>query len=82
MTCVATNATYALFQVGEVSLAEAAKLARVPYRTWARWVERWAFRRVNGIRVVTARARGGRRYVVDPEFVERWRNQEIATPYR
>lgn len=68
--------------MGEVSLAESALLARVPYPTWQRWVSKWHQRRVDGIRVVTARARGGRRYVVDPEFVERWRNQEIATPYR
>lgn len=60
-------------QVGEVSLREAAEACGVPYRTFARYVERWSLRRVDGITVTRARARAGRRYVIDASIVERWR---------
>jgi len=66
------------FQVGEVSLAESAQRARVCYRTWARYVERWAMRGVEGIGVVRCRARAGRRYVVDPSVVERYLSCDLT----
>lgn len=64
-----------------MSLQEAADLARVPYATFARWVAAWHLRGVDGVRVVTARARAGRRYVVDRSVVERWLDCELPTPY-
>jgi len=80
-TCVVTIAIYAALQVGQVSLRDAATLARVPYRTFARWVAAWLARGVDGIHVETARARAGRRYVVDRSVVERWLACELPTPY-
>lgn len=80
-TCAATIAIYAPTQVGEVSLRDAAVLARVPYRTFARWCAAWLARGVEGIYVETARARAGRRYVVDRSVVDRWLACELPTPY-
>lgn len=68
--------------MGEVSLSQAAKLAGVPYSTFARWVAVWRIRGVEGVTVQRARAHAGRRYVVDRSVVERWLACELATPYR
>lgn len=58
--------------MGEVSLAESAEAARVPYPTWRRYVERWHRLGVKGVDRVPARARGGRRYVISASIAERY----------
>lgn len=61
----------------------AAAQAGVPLRTWQRWLERWFELGVAGVeRVRDGRARGGLRYRVAPDFVERWRRGEIPSPHR
>jgi hypothetical protein len=65
--------------VAELSLAESAQAAGVAYRTWARFVERWHHRRIDGVTTRVGRARAGRIYVVDPSVVDRYHRCELLS---
>jgi len=79
-SCAPSIATYPVSAVGEVSLREAAQLASVPYRTLARWCERWHYHGVPGVRRVAGRARAGRRWAIDRSVIDRWLACELPTP--
>lgn len=64
-----------------MSLAEAARSLDIPYPTLARWVLVWYARGVEGIERVTARAHAGKRWVIDPSVLARYRDCELPAPY-
>ena len=61
---------------------QAAAAASVPLRTLRRWLDRWAFLGVAGIRRVRARAHAGRRWEIAPDLVDRWRRGELPSPHQ
>jgi hypothetical protein len=65
-----------------LTAAEAAAVAGVSYRTWARWLDRWLALRVIGVdRVRLGRARGGYCWRLAPDIVDRWRRGELPSPH-
>jgi transposase len=59
---------------------QAADEAGVSYRTWARWLARWAHLRVDGVARARTRGRGGS-WAIAPDLVDRWRRGELPSPY-
>lgn len=53
---------------------------RQPYSTVARWLERWAYLRVEGVAKVPARGRGGA-WRLAADLPARWRAGDLPSPY-
>lgn len=68
-------------EVRPVTAEQAAREARVPLRTWQRWLVRWHQLGVTGVETAKSRAHAGRRWSLAPDLVARWRRGELPSPY-